>query len=324
MASNYICRTCTRLLRRQRPFHAPLTHPRTYSAQSAATKPSESIHHRQHEEQPPQPKSPAEEASASEVAQEMGRIARPNRTIAEQIALDVRRRYGSTTETYVAYGGTEELYKECAMQADYTVPQAAEEGVEIPKNKYGEDVGTDLGLQPTFSTWAQITMLHMYLLTTRFRLFPADHVQKWNQHLTDHFFFHAETRMETLHRITARQIRNAYLKDLFVQWRGLTAAYDEGLVRGDAALAGAVWRNVWKAAGNETLGRGEVKREEEVDWVGVAMVVSWMRREVQRLDGMVDEQVTSGQVGWDSPEGEKSQVLMEHRLMSEPFEEDGR
>ena len=52
---------------------------------------------------------------------------------------------GSTTETYVAYGATERLYHDCARVADYTVPQASDEDVEIPKTKYGEDMGVAVG-----------------------------------------------------------------------------------------------------------------------------------------------------------------------------------
>lgn len=48
------------------------------------------------------------------------------------------------------------------------------------------------------------------------------------------------------------------------------AAYDEGLVKGDAELAGAVWRNLFKG-------------DEEVDWVKVAEVVAYIRRSVKLL-----------------------------------------
>lgn len=49
------------------------------------------------------------------------------------------------TETYVAYGACERLVKECARQADYTIPQAREKDVEIPKTKDGEDLGVGTG-----------------------------------------------------------------------------------------------------------------------------------------------------------------------------------
>jgi len=64
---------------------------------------------------------------------------------AQSIATEVRKRASSVTETYIAYGVSEKLVKECARQADYTIPQAREKGVEIPKTKDGEDLGIGTG-----------------------------------------------------------------------------------------------------------------------------------------------------------------------------------
>jgi cytochrome b pre-mRNA-processing protein 3 len=133
----------------------------------------------------------------------------------------------------------------------------------------------------------------MYILTVRLRLFPASHAPAWHQHLLDHFFFAAEARMETLHGLSSQSIRTRYLKDLFIQWRGVLAAYDEGLVRGDAVLAAAVWRNIFKA-------------QEEVDAVKVAMV-----------GALGDEVVAGGRVEFGNPEEERSVVLMESHLMKQ-------
>lgn len=81
--------------------------------------------------------------------------------------------------------------------------------------------------------------------------------------------------MLLLHTISARGIRNRYLKDLFLQWRGIIAAYDEGLIKGDAVLASAVWRNLFKG-------------EDDVDWRNVAMVVAYMRKAVVELERVKD------------------------------------
>ena len=61
------------------------------------------------------------------------------------IAKEIRKRYTGVTETYVAYGVCENLVKECARQADYTIPQAHEKKVEIPKTKDQEDLGVGTG-----------------------------------------------------------------------------------------------------------------------------------------------------------------------------------
>jgi len=112
--------------------------------------------------------------------------------------------------------------------------------------------------------------------------------------------------MDTLHRITQGTIRTRYLKDLFEQWRGVIAAYDEGLVKGDAILSAAVWRNVFKG-------------EEGVNPVGLAQVVGFLRREVARVGRMGEEEIAMGRVGFGDPGEEKSTVLMECRLMKEPL-----
>ena len=67
--------------------------------------------------------------------------AAPGLSIAQQL----HRRLPSVTETYVAYGVCDKLVKECARQADYTIPQAHDRNVEIPKTKDGEDLGVWTG-----------------------------------------------------------------------------------------------------------------------------------------------------------------------------------
>lgn len=61
------------------------------------------------------------------------------------IAKELHKRVSSVTETYVAYGVCENLVKECARQAEYTIPQAHTRNAEIPKTKDGEDLGVGTG-----------------------------------------------------------------------------------------------------------------------------------------------------------------------------------
>ena len=56
-----------------------------------------------------------------------------------------REKDASTTETYIAYGVCDILVKECARQADYTIPQTEEKGALVPKTKDGEDLGVGIG-----------------------------------------------------------------------------------------------------------------------------------------------------------------------------------
>ena len=109
--------------------------------------------------------------------------------------------------------------------------------------------------------------------------------------------------MDTLHSITARGVRSKYLKDLFLQWRGVLVSYDEGLVKGDAVLASAVWRNVFGG-------------REDADPVRLAMVVAWLRREVGRVSSEGDV------MQWSQFRGLKSEepvVLMKSHYMDKPL-----
>lgn len=50
----------------------------------------------------------------------------------------------AATEPYVAYGATEDLFRECARAGEYTMP-AVEEGQEPAKTAKGEDLGVGTG-----------------------------------------------------------------------------------------------------------------------------------------------------------------------------------
>jgi cytochrome b pre-mRNA-processing protein 3 len=61
------------------------------------------------------------------------------------IAQAIRKRAPLLTETYVAYGATERLFKECARPGAYEVPQALEKGAEIPTDESGAHIGVGKG-----------------------------------------------------------------------------------------------------------------------------------------------------------------------------------
>lgn len=145
----------------------------------------------------------------------------------------------------------------------------------------------ELGLLPTFSTWSQVTFLHMYLIIIRLRALPTvESYQTYSRHLFDHFSHQAEQRMAVLHNINMRGVRNNYLKDLFIQWRGILAAYDEGMIIGDAVLGTAVWRNIWKASFDGTNG-------EDMEWTGITLVVAYMRRVAEEFANLDEADLLS-------------------------------
>jgi cytochrome b pre-mRNA-processing protein 3 len=226
--------------------------------------------------------------------------------VGQRIAKSLRKHAGGTTETYITYGLTQTLFKTCSMQASYFIPEDQRANILTgkgpPKTAGGEDLGVpdadalvplqwwfnDLGMRPTFSTWSQVTYLHMYLLTVRLRALDSQAAfQNYQRYLLEHFSHAAEDKMLILHGMSARGIRNRYLKDLFIQWRGLVAAYDEGLVKGDAVLGGAVWRNMFKG-------------DEDVDWVKVSVIVGYMRRVVSMLGNVEVNEIAKAIDGTES------------------------
>lgn len=50
----------------------------------------------------------------------------------------------AATEPYVAYGATEDLFRECAKAGEYTIP-AVKNGEDPPRTAKGEDLGVGVG-----------------------------------------------------------------------------------------------------------------------------------------------------------------------------------
>ena len=113
--------------------------------------------------------------------------------------------------------------------------------------------------------------------------------------------------MAVNHNMHARGTRNKYLKDLFVQWRGLLAAYDEGISKGDAVLAAAVWRNIFKG-------------DENVDITKLAQIVSYIRRLLRGLDGVKDDDLMTNVVGFGTPKDEENLVRLKSAQIDIQFD----
>ncbi|CAN8097395.1 unnamed protein product [Discula destructiva] len=186
------------------------------------------------------------------------------------------------TQPYAIFGATHKIYKACSTPAQYTILEELRKNEDVPLTEDGEELGVgggvwhdEFGLKPTFSTWSQVTMLHLYLIIVRLRCLDKPDWQAWQTQLVNHFFQHAEDTMEINHGMSSRMIRSGHLNSLFMTWRGVMLAYDEGLVKGDAVMAAAVWRNIFRS-------------QEDVDMRHVAAVVSYMRRTIKQLDQMLD------------------------------------
>ncbi|KZM22252.1 Beta-ketoacyl-[acyl-carrier-protein] synthase II [Ascochyta rabiei] len=228
------------------------------------------------------------------------------------LAQKLREKAPLMTEPYVAYGATRDLIKECSKPGEYTIPQALQKGAEIPTIENGVHLGEGvgwwyetLGLKPTFANWTQITFIHMYMLQVRFRMLPQSHASVWIQHLTNHAFYAAEDRLVVWHKFNANSLRQKHLKDMFSQWRAVLLSYDEGLMKGDAMLAAAVWRNLLGA-------------KEDVDFQKLAQIVGYMRRELKRLEKASDDEVANGLWKFKGDPGEEASLVKQSsRMMTE-------
>jgi cytochrome b pre-mRNA-processing protein 3 len=127
----------------------------------------------------------------------------------------------------------------------------------------------------------------MWILHARLRCLPEAIAKKIQEELKNHFFYAADERIATKHKINSGPVRNKYLKDIFEQWRGVIFAYDEGVIRGDAVLAMAVWTSIFKANDGVPVDK-------------VAAVIDYVRSVMQYLDKLSDEEVLRLKVDFPS------------------------
>ncbi|GAA5891243.1 hypothetical protein JCM5296_006874 [Sporobolomyces johnsonii] len=139
--------------------------------------------------------------------------------------------FGYHSQTSTAIRTTSDYYDRCAERGEIESPFFYEE----------------CSLPPSFQTWFSLTTLHVWLLSVRFRSLPAPLGRTYIQELINHMFIDMELRIRGPYAVTQSRLIKGYMKDMLEQYHGSCAAYDEGLVRGDAVLAAAVWRNVFGA-----------------------------------------------------------------------------
>ncbi|GAA5997765.1 Cbp3p [Rhodotorula paludigena] len=139
--------------------------------------------------------------------------------------------FGYHSQTSTAIRTTSDYYDRCAERGEIEAPFFYEE----------------CSLPPSFQTWFSLTTLHVWLLTVRFRSLPAPLGRTYIQELINHMFIDVELRIRGPYNVTQGRLIKGYMKDMLEQYHGACAAYDEGLIRGDAVLAAAIWRNIFGA-----------------------------------------------------------------------------
>ncbi|GAA5909926.1 Cbp3p [Sporobolomyces salmoneus] len=137
--------------------------------------------------------------------------------------------FGYHSQTSTAIRTTSDYYDRCAERGEIEAPFWYEE----------------CSLPPSFQTWFSITTLHVWLLSVRFRSLPSPLGHTYVQEFINHMFIDMELRIRGPYAVTQGRLIKGYMKDMLEQYHGSIAAYDEGLVRGDAVLAAALWRNMF-------------------------------------------------------------------------------
>ena len=109
-------------------------------------------------------------------------------------------------------------------------------------------VTIECGLPQSYTSWMQITNLHVWLLSVRFRSLPAPLGKSYIQEMINHYFIHSEGLMRGRYGVKQGRLIKGYMRDQLYQYHGANMGYDEGLISGsDAVLAAAVWRNIFGA-----------------------------------------------------------------------------
>ncbi|POW08532.1 hypothetical protein PSTT_07420, partial [Puccinia striiformis] len=119
----------------------------------------------------------------------------------------------------------------------------------------------ECGLPDSFQTWFQVTQLHMWLITVRFRSMKAPLGKYYLQEFVNHSFLDTEDRIRgPQNKITKGTLIKNYMKILLHQHRGFQTVLDWAISRdpelnqSDQFLAGVIWRNLFGAAWGKGMG----------------------------------------------------------------------
>ncbi|MBW0566511.1 hypothetical protein O181_106226 [Austropuccinia psidii MF-1] len=116
----------------------------------------------------------------------------------------------------------------------------------------------ECGLPDSFQTWFQITQLHMWLLTVRFRAMPPPLGKLYTQEFVNHAFLDTEHRMRgPKNKVTKNTLVKKYMQIMLQQHRGIQIGLDWAIARekdSDQMLAAAIWRNIFGAAWGRGMG----------------------------------------------------------------------
>ncbi|KAG0736343.1 hypothetical protein G6F57_007556 [Rhizopus arrhizus] len=189
----------------------------------------------------------------------------------KKVVYGLARLMGYYSKSSTAIRASRTLYAECAQQMD------------LNKDFYIKECN----LPDNFQSWFSVTQLHVWMLMVHLR--AEGNGKLYIQELVNRFFEDAEDRIRS-HGITQQKVINSYIKDLLAQFHGGVVAYDEGMCKDDPVLAAALWRNLFAISSNNAT--------------DLALVVQYIRRELQALEKYGGDKLNAGIVQFDKPENE--------------------
>jgi hypothetical protein len=110
------------------------------------------------------------------------------------------------------------------------------------------------------------------------------------QVLIDSFFEDIELRIYYEYNIKSQRYIQRQMKEFYENFRGMMAAYDEGLTKDDAVLAAAFWRNIFQHSPTT------------VDFEKLAKVLNYFWKNMKLLDLSGQEAFQKGEFGFLSPD----------------------
>lgn len=148
----------------------------------------------------------------------------------------------------------------------------------------------ELGLPPTFASWFNVSIFHVWMLLVRIRTIEDEGLRKAiNQRIIDNFFMDIERGVIVTANVTNPIIVGKTNKMLLKTYYGSMAAFDEAFLKGDAALADALYRNLY-AFDTENCSAQKLEK-----------VVIYMRRQLYKVDNIDTLPFLTGQWRWEEP-----------------------
>lgn len=145
-----------------------------------------------------------------------------------------------------------------------------------------------LGLPKSFQQWFQVDALHIWMLYVRMRAMPRKYCREFQRKMINAVFEEIGYRLRQDVKVPSDRAINTYKKQFHDQLRGAIFSYDEGFYSSDAALAAALWRNLF----------GSPK---EVNMSHLEQMVHYIRTQLYVFEHVSDKDFSFGKVGFIEP-----------------------